>query len=48
LDKEKALEREDLQAFREWWTPERASWLERSLATHSESLCEKRDEAPAS
>jgi CHAD domain-containing protein len=46
LDKEKALEREDLQAFREWWTPERASWLEQSLAVHSESVCEAREELP--
>jgi CHAD domain-containing protein len=48
LDKEKALEREDLQAFREWWTPERATWLEQSLAAHSESVCGKREEQTAS
>jgi CHAD domain-containing protein len=48
LDKEKALEREDLEAFREWWTIERATWLEQSLGTHSERVCEKREDQAAS
>jgi CHAD domain-containing protein len=48
LEAEKARQREDLEAFREWWTAERATWLERSLAAHSESVCEKREKTPAS
>jgi CHAD domain-containing protein len=44
LDAEKAHQREDLDAFHEWWTAERATWLEQALAAHSESICEKREE----
>jgi CHAD domain-containing protein len=47
LDAEKARQRQDLEAFRQWWTPERATWLEQSLAAHSESVCEKQEETAA-
>lgn len=39
LDAEKLREVEDLQHFRNWWTPERAEHLERSLASQTGSGC---------
>lgn len=47
LEAEQARQREDLEAFRKWWTAERATWLEQSLAAHSESACEQCEELPA-
>jgi CHAD domain-containing protein len=41
LDLEKTREVEDLQDFRNWWTPERADSLEQSLANQTGIYCER-------
>lgn len=40
IDMEKAREMEDLQAFRDWWTPERADELAQSLTNQTGTVCD--------
>ncbi len=39
LELEKQQQAEDLQNFRQWWTPDRANWLKDSLAEHAGAGC---------